>query len=189
MSRIYRYFKQILFYLFLCAYILLLAKILLFKQVSPFELFNSARMISRTVSLTPFKTILNYFSDANVNIWIALMNVVGNIIIFIPMGLYLQIFNKNKKIINSAALIFAVSLCVEVIQYILEIGRTDIDDIILNTLGGFVGILIYRFIYLLLKDEDKTKTAVTFLFCTVCICFGAWYIFCVSILGLRIRIF
>ena len=189
MSRIYRYFNQILFYLFLCIYILLLAKILLFKQVSPFELFNSDRMISRTVSLTPFKTIFEYFSDANINIWIALMNVVGNIVIFIPMGLYLQIFKKNKNILNSVVLVFAVSLCVEVIQYILGIGSADTDDIILNTFGGFLGVLIYRIIYLLLKDEDKTKTAVTFLFCIICVCFGAWYIVCVNVLGLRIRIF
>lgn len=188
MAKTYYYFKQCLFYFFLIVYIFLLAKVLLFKEVSPFDLFNADRTISRTLSLTPFKTIIDYFSSTHFNLWIALMNVVGNIVLFIPLGMYLQIFKRNKTILNCVALSCAISLCVEVTQYILGIGRTDIDDIILNTLGGLLGIFIYKIIYLLLKDENKTRTAVTFLYCLICICFSAWYFILVNFAGMKIKI-
>lgn len=188
MAKTYYYIKQCLFYFFLIAYIFLLAKILLFKEVSPFDLFSADRAIIRTLSLTPFKTIFEYFSSTHFNLWIALMNVVGNIVLFIPLGMYFQIFMRNKKILNCVALTCAISLCVEVTQYILGIGRTDIDDIILNTLGGLLGIIFYRIIYLLLKDENKTRTAITFLFCLICVCFGACYFILVNFAGLKIKL-
>jgi len=188
MSKIYYYLKQCLFYLFLIAYILLLAKVLLFKEVSLSELFNADRAISRIFSLTPFETIFGYFSSTHFNLWIALMNVVGNIVLFIPLGIYLQIFKKNKKILNCVTLACVISLGVEVTQYILGIGRTDIDDIILNTLGGMLGVFVYKIIYLLLKNENKARTAVTFLFCLVCVCSGACYFILVALTGLKIKI-
>lgn len=188
MPKKYYYLKQIMFYLFLVAYIFLLAKILLFKQVSHLELFYADRIISRTINLAPFATMFAYFSGENFNIWIALMNVVGNIVLFIPLSLYLQIFKKNKNILSCVALVCIISLSVEAIQYILGIGRTDIDDIILNTFGGLLGVVIYKAIYLLLKDENKTRTAVTFLFCLAGLCFGACMFVFVNILGYRIKI-
>ena len=54
-----------------------------------------------------------------------------------------------------------ISLCVEIIQIVFAIGTADIDDIILNTIGGLLGILIFRIIYLIFKD--KSKVAITFL--------------------------
>lgn len=188
MSRIYYYFKQILFYLFLGAYVFLLAKSLLFKQVPLAELFNADRVINRTLTLIPFKTISEYlFGD--LNIWVALMNLVGNIVLFIPLGLYLQIFMRNKKILNCVVLVFAVSLCVEAVQYIFGLGSTDIDDIILNVFGGLLGIFIYKIIYLMLKDENKTKTAITYLFGSVAVCLVACFLVLTNLSGMRIKIF
>jgi glycopeptide antibiotics resistance protein len=72
---------------------------------------------------------------------------------------------RDKKLLNYITFICAISLCVEISQYILGLGYTDIDDIILNTIGGSFGVLIYRMIYLVLKDEEKVKTSITFLWC------------------------
>ncbi len=186
MAKIYYYFKQVLFYLLLIAYIFLLAESLLFKQVSLFELFDADRTISRSLNLIPFKTIFEY---THFNLWIALMNVIGNIVLFIPLGLYLQISSRNKKALHGVVLVGVISLGVEITQYILGIGSADIDDIILNIFGGLLGIFIYRIIYLMLKDENKTRTAVTFLFCLVCVCAFACYFVLVNIMGFRIKIF
>lgn len=189
MSKAYYYFKQTLFYLLLIAYILLLAKILLFKDVPLFELFNADRAISRTLNLLPFSTISEYFSGERFNIWFTLMNVAGNIVLFIPAGAYLQIFKIDKRILPSVALVCAISLCVEITQYALGIGRADIDDIILNTLGGLLGVFIYRGIYLWLKDKNKAQTAITYLFCLAAACFGAYMFFIVHVLGYMVKIF
>ncbi len=185
MSKIYAHGKKIVFVLFLIAYALLLAKALLFKQVSPLELFNADRMARSGLNLTPFRTIAGY---SHFNYWIAFMNIVGNVALFVPMGLYLQIFLKNKKILRSVALVCAVSVCVEAVQYLLGLGSADIDDVILNTLGGLLGVLIYRLLYAWLKDREKAKTAVTFLFCIVCACYGVGSLV-LSASGLNFRIF
>ncbi len=184
MSKIYSYLKQILLYLVLIVYIFLLAKILLFKYVSPFELFSVERIATRTYNLIPFKSIYEYLFSTHLAIIFALTNVVGNIIIFIPLGMYLQVFKRNKKIFDCITLICVISLCVEVTQYILGIGAFDIDDIILNTMGGLLGIFIYKIIYLVLKEENKTREAITFFFCTIGVC----CLVLIKLSGLRIRI-
>lgn len=189
MSKIYNYCKHILYYTFLIVYIVLLAKSLLFKEVSLFELFRTDRTVVRNINLIPFQSIFEYMTNKHFNIWIAFMNVVGNIVIFIPLGLYLQIYKKNKKILNSVAIAGMTSLCVEIIQYIAGIGYTDIDDIILNTFGALLGILIYKMMFLLLKSENKIKTAVTFLYCLTALIVSACYMILVHVFGYMIKIF
>ncbi|MNI31119.1 VanZ like family protein [compost metagenome] len=56
-----------------------------------------------------------------------------------------------------------MSLFIEIIQGLLGIGASDIDDIILNCLGGLVGILGYKFLLFILRDEKKVRTAITIL--------------------------
>jgi glycopeptide antibiotics resistance protein len=56
-----------------------------------------------------------------------------------------------------------VSLFVEIIQGYLGIGAADIDDIILNCLGGLIGILGYKFLLFILRDEKKVRVAITIL--------------------------
>ena len=51
--------------------------------------------------------------------------------------------NKHTGIINTVILTFVFSSMIEIIQLYTKIGVFDVDDIILNTLGGFVGYLIY----------------------------------------------
>ncbi len=186
MSKDFSNIKRILFYLFLILYIFLLVKILFFKYISPLELFNSERI--RNYNLIPFETINRYFGT-NFNIWIAIMNVIGNIIIFVPLGIYLQIFKKNKNILYSVFLACAISLAVEIIQYIFAIGAFDIDDIILNTIGGFLGVLIYRILYFFLKDENKIKTAIIFLYSFAGLCVFIFIAYITFFTGLKIKIF
>jgi glycopeptide antibiotics resistance protein len=89
--------------------------------------------------------------------------VVGNIVIFIPLGTYLSLFKNDKRVITNLLFIFIVSLSIEFIQGLLGIGASDIDDIILNCLGGLVGILGYKFLLIILPDEKKVRTAITIL--------------------------
>ena len=75
-------------------------------------------------------------------------NVVGNIAVFIPFGFIIGDAIKAKKIKHVLIPCMIVSLSVELIQ--LVIGRAfDVDDIILNSLGGLIGFLIYISLQLL----------------------------------------
>ncbi|GFZ30006.1 membrane protein, VanZ family [Clostridium zeae] len=152
-----------LYGVFIC-YILFLIKLLLFSRVSLFDLFNNQRNSERSINLIPFYSIKEYiFSNSATIKRFAFSNVVGNIVIFMPLGTYLLLFKKNKKVINNLFFIFIVSLFIEIIQGILGIGASDIDDIILNCLGGLVGILGYKFLLFILRDKKKVRVAITIL--------------------------
>lgn len=58
-------------------------------------------------------------------------------------------------------IVFSVSLSIEILQYVLSIGITDVDDIILNALGGILGILMYRLLAHWLKDPKKIRRFIT----------------------------
>ncbi|MFQ3545568.1 glycopeptide resistance protein VanZ-A [Halobacillus rhizosphaerae] len=68
---------------------------------------------------------------------------VDNIIIFIPLGLLLNVNFKEVRFFPKLAFIMALSLTFEFIQLIFAIGATDITDIITNTFGGFLGLKLY----------------------------------------------
>lgn len=145
----------ILYGVFIC-YILLLIKILLISRISHSEL--------RSINLIPFYSIKEYiFSYSDTIKKFAFGNVVGNIVIFIPLGTYLSLFKNNKRVITNLLFIFIISLFVEIIQGLLGIGASDIDDIILNCLGGLIGILGYKFLLFILRDEKIVHTSITIL--------------------------
>lgn len=144
-----------LYGVFIC-YILLLIKILFLSRISHLE--------HRSINLIPFYSIMEYISGSSANIKaFAFSNVVGNIVIFIPLGTYFSLFKNDKRVTTNLLFIFIVSLFVEIIQGLLGIGVSDIDDIILNCLGGLIGILGYKFLLFILRDEKKVHTAITIL--------------------------
>ena len=78
-------------------------------------------------------------------------NVIGNMIMFIPYGFFTSYFLKLKKPLTIFLLTFLVSITIEFIQ--LRIGRVfDIDDILLNIVGGLLGFIIF---YAINKIKDK----------------------------------
>jgi glycopeptide antibiotics resistance protein len=144
-----------LYGVFLC-YILFLIKLLILSRVSLSE--------NRSINLIPFYSITEYISGSTSNLKrFAFSNVVGNIVIFVPLGLYLPLLKKDKRVITNLLFIFLVSLFVEIIQGLFGLGASDIDDIILNCLGGWIGILGYKFSLFILRDEKKVHTVITIL--------------------------
>ena len=90
------------------------------------------------VNLVPFKEMFRYSFGS----YKFIKNIVGNILLFIPFGFFVSYYLNNKKTLVSLISAFVVSACAEAIQY--HIGRVfDIDDIILNVFGGFLGYLLY----------------------------------------------
>lgn len=78
-------------------------------------------------------------------------NIVGNVLMFIPYGFFASFYVELKKPLKAFILIFVASLSIEITQ--LAIGRVfDVDDILLNVIGGMLGFTIY---YILGKICDK----------------------------------
>lgn len=89
-------------------------------------------------NLVPFKEILRY----NLGSRLFLKNVLGNIIMFLPYGFFTSYYLKEKKVLPILILSFIASISIESTQ--LMVGRVfDIDDIILNTIGGIIGHYLY----------------------------------------------
>lgn len=89
-------------------------------------------------NFVPFKEIFRYSIGSDKFI----KNVMGNIVLFVPYGFLASYFLDNKKLSVISILTIIISLTIESVQY--YIGRVfDIDDIILNLLGGIIGFLIY----------------------------------------------
>lgn len=92
-----------------------------------------------TNNFIPFKEIFRY----PITSFLFYKNVIGNIFLFIPFGIFVTYYVKNKTFIPTVFLSILVSSSIEFVQSI--IGRTsDIDDVILNTIGGILGYIIYK---------------------------------------------
>lgn len=90
------------------------------------------------VNLIPFAEIFRYSFESKLFYY----NVIGNIMMFIPIGFIVSSYLKPKKVWPNLIIGIIVSLTIESVQ--LNIGRSfDIDDIILNTIGCVIGYLSY----------------------------------------------
>lgn len=89
-------------------------------------------------NFVPFKEIFRYsIGTEKFN-----KNVLGNIMLFIPYGFLSSYFLDNKKLGVMTILTLITTLTIETVQY--YIGRVfDIDDVILNLIGGTLGFLIF----------------------------------------------
>ena len=86
------------------------------------------------------------------------LNLVGNIVAFMPFGFFLPIFSRMCGYFwNTVFYTFELSLLVELIQLITKVGSFDVDDLILNTLGGACGFLVYCIIYWFMKKRRRAR--------------------------------
>lgn len=103
-----------------------------------FQLVTSQDLPGGGTNLMPFREILRY----DVGTKAFYKQVFGNILLFIPLGYFATSYCKIKGLGTITLVSLLSSIAIEVTQH--YIGRTfDIDDIILNVVGGIVGFLIY----------------------------------------------
>lgn len=89
----------------------------------------------------PFREIFRYHIGSR----LFLKNVLGNVLLFMPFGFFSSYYLKFKKPWVILGLTLVTSFSIEVIQ--MSIGRVfDVDDILLNIVGGYFGYLIYSVI-------------------------------------------
>ncbi|MEE0931819.1 MAG: VanZ family protein [Clostridium sp.] len=103
----------------------------------------------------PFVETIKMFRNDFADIHIALYNVIGNILLFIPLGFCIPLFfNKKNKLSKVILYGFTASLIIEVLQLFTPYNITDIDDIIFNTFGTVIGFIIFNIIYTILKNYN-----------------------------------
>ena len=139
-------------------YVLILIWIIIFKMgfVLPYI---------RSINLIPFK------ESVIINGKIDLDEIINNLIVFIPLGLYVGMQHRENNYFTKLFPIFGLSLGFEIIQFIFHIGASDITDLIMNTLGGAIGIIVINIIYKLFKNEERVNKILSILatICTICV--------------------
>ena len=129
-------------------YCLLLVWIILFKMVFSLEDLQ-ALAGHRSINLIPF----HYDEPGNTGFhWSEVRN---NILIFIPFGIYLKLLAKGNG--QSILLGLLVSFGLELCQFLFRLGASDLTDLLTNTLGTAIGVLVYRLAVKVFRSEERAS--------------------------------
>lgn len=117
-----------------------------------------------TTSLLPLSSLFNIAFNNNLDITIKIKQIIGNIILFIPMWFFIPLIWKNK---NSLTKTFPIgifaSFSIEWLQYLISFFLgfhykvTDVDDILLNIFGFIIGFYVYKVLKINLKKLNFAK--------------------------------
>jgi len=142
-TRVFRELGIILFFMFLTG---LLSQTILpavSNQGGTIKLINGDH---QAINLEPFRVISETYNAIKyLNLWQPfLINFVGNIVMFIPIGVLLPLlwkkFNRAWRTIGTG---FLLSVCIELLQ-LPQMRSSDVDDLWLNTLGASFGYILYK---------------------------------------------
>ncbi len=105
------------------------------------------------VNLIPFVNLFDYESRRDL-----LLNIIGNCTMFIPTGILTPVLYRHLGSFKKTVLTgFLISLSIEIIQLPFAVRASDIDDLILNTLGVAAGYGIYALVKWLTAGKKATK--------------------------------
>jgi glycopeptide antibiotics resistance protein len=134
--------KRVIAACVLIAYSAFLIKWMVFKDVPLIRIgrvmLNFGGTQEGHANFLPFTTIVPYLLGKN-GLLIAGINLVGNIVLLIPIGFLAPLVFRDMTWKMALALAAATGLIIEVLQTVLHVGIFDIDDVILNAFGFMIG--------------------------------------------------
>ena len=131
---------RIVSWILFCVYLVLMVYFLFFC-----EQMGRIPRDSYRYNLVPFAEIKRYVRYAQkMGRMLVLLNLAGNVICFMPFGFVIPVLTvRYRGTCKMVLLSFLASLLVETIQLLSKLGSFDVDDIMLNTLGGLLGYLLF----------------------------------------------
>lgn len=141
----------------LALYLLILSWIILLKLQFSFSDLDYIRKIN----LIPFgdSVIANGKVDFD--------EIINNVIVFIPVGAYFTLLMRNTSILKVISSVFGISLTFEILQFIFAIGASDVTDLISNTLGGIIGMVLVDALSVVLKEKTHKILNRIAIVCTI----------------------
>lgn len=144
-------YLKILFFI----YIIILFRITVFR--SDFTLTQI--MQNGTVNITLFQDYIPLIKEGR---WFRFLYLfVGNIIWFIPFGAALLISGKVNRLWKAALCGLMLSLVIETLQYLFGTGISELDDLLLNTLGTWLGAAISCMLKKLTDSIQQTSSRIS----------------------------
>ncbi|MCD8336300.1 MAG: VanZ family protein [Lachnospiraceae bacterium] len=127
-----------------CLFLLYMAGLVYFLFLS--EDYGHGGVGEYDYNIYPFREIARYIRYRELlGMRAVLINLVGNVIGFMPFGALVPLMARGaRRAWRITLLSLEISALVEVSQLIFHVGCFDVDDMILNTLGGLLGYLAFR---------------------------------------------
>ena len=120
-------------------------------RIAPLH-FDTARILPLRLNLLPFVHLFEHYEG-----W--LRNLIGNIAMFIPVGIFWPLcFGKLNRVWKVVLAGFGYSLLIELSQLLFYERSTDIDDLLCNTLGALLGALLF-FLIRAIRRKRKERQA------------------------------
>lgn len=151
--------RKLTFVLFII-YVLALIWLILFKLQFSFDHIERVRVIN----MIPLHDSV-------------LSEVLDNIEIFVPLGIYICMLKSKWSFTRKLLPIISFTLVFETTQFVFAIGRSDITDILANTLGGTIGIGIFELLFKIIKHRTNKLLNLFALVLTACAMFFIIFIF------------
>ena len=151
-NRRIRFFGKILFVL----YIVFIIYFLIFSDWYG----RTGEMQEYHYNLVLFKEIKRFWNYRDqVGLFAMFTNLFGNVIIFMPFGFFMPMASRYRSCFSAVFYSFGLSLCVETFQLLTKVGSFDVDDLLLNTIGGLAGYVIFAVCAVIRRRyADKEKT-------------------------------
>ena len=133
------------------------------------------------INLIPFSEIFRYEIGSKMFIY----NVLGNILLFVPYGYFVTRYTESKSLFQIFLVSLITSFTVEFLQ--VKLGRSfDVDDIILNVIGGILGYFLYCGLNSIRKHLPKflQKDFVYDILCAIILAIIIVYIFNLAGVGI-----
>lgn len=133
-------------YIFFLLYLTVFKRLFFGTTIGMF--FESYRLntssLDYNLNLVPFRTIYGYLAHPPSKT-VALTNLLGNVLAFMPLGFLVPLVFKKIYTIRWILIVsIGSSFVIELIQLILGVGSLDVDDVLLNLLGGLLGFFVYK---------------------------------------------
>lgn len=135
-AKIIRAFGKVLFILYVgfLIYFLFLAEWYGRTEISEEYRYN----------LELFKEIRRFITyREQLGTFVVAANLLGNILIFVPYGFFVSMAGRTRGFFKTFFFSMFLSLAVETVQLITRVGSFDVDDILLNTVGGVLGYIVF----------------------------------------------
>lgn len=130
---------QIISWVFFIIYLVMMVYFLFFSEQMGRIPGNQYRY-----NLVPFAEIRRYLNyRSKIGNYHVLLNLLGNVVCFIPFGFVIPILTKKQTALRMLLLGMSASVLVELLQLVSMLGTFDVDDIILNTFGVLIGYVLF----------------------------------------------
>lgn len=136
-------------------YLALLIYVVFIKAYGDFYRFPSGERHYNLVLFDSIRSFNKAFN--NYSFEVCFLNIYGNILAFMPFGFLFPLISVKNKFLKTFFLGVVLSAFIEIMQYITNLGILDVDDILLNGIGVFLGFVSLKLISFIFKTREKNN--------------------------------